>query len=278
MNDLRFAFRMLLKNPGFAAVAVLTLALGIGANTAIFSVVNAVLLRPLPYPQSERLVWLSERGPNFPTMSISYPNFSDWRAQQGVFTHIGVYNWGSYNLTGQGEPQRLTGVRISADGFAALRVRPGLGRLFSNDEDKPGAPPVVLLDHGLWQRRYGGDARVLNQSITLDGRACTVIGVMPPGFCFPGQADLWVPVGPLSSEESWKSRGNHPGLLGVARLKPGVTLEQARAAMETIAVRLEQQYPDSNKNNRVRIERLIDNYVDNVRPALWTLLGAVGLV
>src|SRR2546429_8525339 len=145
MNDLKFALRQLLKNPGFAAVAVLTLALGIGANTAIFSVVNAVLLRPLPYTESGRLVWLSERGPNFPTMSISYPNFSDWRAQQTVFDHIGVYNWGSYNLTGKGEPHRLTAVRISADAFAPLPGQPAIGRLFHNEEDKPRAPSVAGL-------------------------------------------------------------------------------------------------------------------------------------
>src|SRR5437867_1336665 len=156
MNDLKFAFRQLLNNPGFTAVAVLTLALGIGANTAIFSVVNAVLLRPLPYPESGRLVWLSERGPNFPTMSISYPNFTDWRSQQGVFEQIGVYNWGSYNLTGKGEPQRLTAVRISADGFSALRAHPAIGRLFNNDEDKPGAPSVAVLSYGLWQSRFAG--------------------------------------------------------------------------------------------------------------------------
>ena len=275
---MKFALRQFAKNPGFTAVALITLALGIGANTAIFSVVNAVLLRPLPYPQSERLVWLSERGPNFPTMSISYPNFTDWRAQQTVFEHLGVYNWGSYNLTGRGEPQRLTGVRLSADALSALRVQAALGRVFNNDEDKPGAPSVVLLSHGLWQSRFGAKADVLNQPMTLDGRAFTVIGVMPAGFAFPNRADIWVPVGPLSGEESWKSRGNHPGLLGVARLDRGVTLEQARAEMETIAVRLEQQYPDSNKNNRVGVEPLLDNFVSNVRPALWTLLGAVGLV
>jgi putative ABC transport system permease protein len=278
MNDLRFAFRQLLKNRGFTVVAVLTLALGIGANTAIFSVLNAVLLRPLPYPESERLVWLSERGPNFPTMSVSYPNFIDWRAQQTVFEQIGVYNWGSYNLTGRGEAQRLTGVRASADVFAGLRSQAVLGRVFNSEEDQPGAPPVVLLSHGLWQSRFGGKADILNQTLTLDGRAYTVIGVMPRGFAFPNRADIWVPVGPLSSEESWKSRGNHPGLFGLARLKPGVSLEQARREMETIAVRLEQQYPDTNKNNRLRVEPLLDNYVNNVRPALWTLLAAVVVV
>src|SRR2546430_5499505 len=278
MTDLRYAIRVLAKSPGFTAVALLTLALGIGANSAIFSVVNAILLRPLPYADSGRLVWLSERGPNFPTMSISYPNFSDWRAQQTVFENIGVCNWGSYNLTGKGEPCRLTGVRISADSFSALRAQPALGRLFNNEEDKPGAPSVVVLSQALWRGRFGGDPGILKQSLTLDGRPYAVIGVMPARFAFPGRADFWLPVGPLSSEESWKSRGNHPGLLGVARLKPGVTLEQARAEMETIAVRLEQQYPDSNKNNRVRIEPLLDNYVNDVRPPLWTLLGAVGLV
>ena len=278
MNDLRYAVRILAKSPAFTAVAVLTLALGIGANTAIFSVVNAVLLRPLPYPESERLVWLSERSPNFPTMSVSYPNFSDWRSQQQVFEEIGVYNWGNYNLTGKGQPSRLTGVRISADALAALRARSAVGRIFSNDEDKPGAPSVVVLSHALWRERFGGDANIVNQSITLDGRPYTVIGVMPAGFAFPNRTDLWLPVGPLSSEESWKSRGNHPGLFGVARLKPGVTLEQARAGMETIAVRLDQQYPDSNKNNRIRVEPLLDDYVRNVRPALWSLLGAVALV
>src|SRR5437762_5619602 len=197
MNDLKFAFRQLLKNPGFTAVAVLTLALGIGANTAILTVVNAVLLRSLPYAESDRLVWLSERSPNFPTMSVSYPNFTDWRVQQTVFEQIGVYNWGSYNLTGRGEAQRLTGVRASADVFSALRARPALGRLFNSDEDKPGAPAVVLLSHGLWQDRFGGAADILNQAITLDGRVFTVIGVMPAGFAFPNQTDLWVPVGPL---------------------------------------------------------------------------------
>src|SRR2546425_4662245 len=168
MHDLKFACRQLLKNPGFTVVAVLTLALGIGANTAIFSVVHAVLLRPLPYPESDRLVWLSERGPNFPTMSISYPNFADWRAQQTVFDYLGVYNWGSYNLTGKGGPQRLTGVRISADALAALRARTAVGRLFDNDEDKPGAPAVALLSYGLWQSRFGGSADIVNQPITLD--------------------------------------------------------------------------------------------------------------
>jgi putative ABC transport system permease protein len=279
MNDFKFAFRQLLKNPGFTAVAVLTLALGIGANTAIFSVVNAVLLRPLPYPESERLVWMGERGANFPVMSISYPNFTDWLAQQNVFEHLGVYNWTSYSLTDGGEPVRLDVSRVSAGALTALRVRPALGRVFTADDDKPGANPTVVLSHELWQNRFGGAPDILNHSISLDARPFTVIAVMPADFAFPNRVDVWVPVGLSANESGYRSRGNHPGLFGVARLKPGVTIEQARAEMDTIAVRLEQQYPDSNKKVRVRISPLIENSVSaNARVALWTLLGAVGMV
>ncbi|MBI2929233.1 MAG: ABC transporter permease [Verrucomicrobia bacterium] len=278
MNDLKFAFRQLLKNPGFTAVAVLTLALGIGANTAIFSVVNAVLLRPLPYPDSGRLVWLSERGLDWSGGAISYPNFTDWKTQQSVFERFGVYSWNNLTLTGKGEPVQLPGAQMSADVFAALRVQPAVGRVFNSGEDKPGAASVVVISHALWQNRFGADPGIVNQAITLDGRPCTVLGVMPAGFAFPSEVDVWVPVGPLSAEASWQDRGNHPGLLGLARLKPGVTLEQARSELDTIAARLEQQYPESNKNRRVQADRLLDNRVGGVRRALWVLLGAVGLV
>ena len=277
-QDLRYAVRMLAKNPGFTLIAVLTLALGIGANTAIFSVVNAVLLRPMPYPESERLVWLSERSPKYPSMTISYPNFIDWRAQQTVFEYIGVFNWGTFNLTGRGEPLQLAGANISADAFAALRVQAAVGRFFNNEEDKPGAPPLVVLSHELWRDRFGSDTGIINQSITLSGRAYTVIGVMPSGFMFPSQVAIWTPLGPLTSHPDWQNRGNYPGLRGVARLKPGVTLEQARAEMDAIAMRLEQQYPDTNRHQRVWIESLLDNYVSHSRSALWMLMGAVGLV
>src|SRR5262245_35916056 len=278
MQDLHYGIRMLLKTPGFILIAIATLALGIGANSAIFSVVDAVLLRPLPYPESERLVWLSERGTNFPTMSIAYPNFIDYRAQQTVFDKIGVYNWTSYNLTGRGEPRRLEASRISADAFAALRVQAAVGRVFSNDDDKPGAPPVAVLSHSAWQTQFGGDAGIVHQSITLNARAYTVVGVMAADFAFPSRIDIWTPIGQMANDPGYQSRDNHPGLMGVARLQPGMTLERARAEMDGIAARLEQQYPGSNKNVRVRIESLLDNYVSNVRWALWILLGAVGLV
>jgi putative ABC transport system permease protein len=276
-QDLRYSARMLMKRPGFTLIAIMTLSLGIGANTAIFSVVNAALLRPLPYPESERLVWVSEYRQGFGVHLISYPNFTDWRAQQKVFEHIGVYmGYGSSNLTGRGEPQRLRRSDISADAFSALRVQAAIGRVFNNDEDRPGAPPVVVLSHTLWQSRFGGDAGIIGQSITLDGRGYTVIGVMPAGFVFPSRPDIWAPVGPLSSSSDWQDRGIHR-LRGVARLKPGVTLEQARAEMNAIAVRLGQQYPDL-KDDRVNIEPLLDYTVEGASAALWTLLGAVGLV
>ena len=277
-QDLRYGARMLAKNPGFTLIAVLTLALGIGANTATFSVVNAVLLRPLPYPESERLVWLSERSPKYPTMTISYPDFIDWRAQQTVFEYIGAFNWDTYNLTSRGEPLQLDVANISADAFAALRVQAAVGRFFDNEEDKPGAPPLVVLSHELWQDRFGSDPGIINQSITLSGRVYTVIAVMPSGFMFPSRVALWTPLGPLTSHPGFQHRGNHPGLRGVARLKPGVTLEQARGEMDAIAMRLEQQYPDTNKDRRVWIESLLDNYVSHSRSALWMLLGAVALV
>jgi predicted permease len=277
-QDLRYGARMLAKHPGFTLVAVVALALGIGANSAIFSVVDAVLLRPLPFEESDRLVFLSERSPQLEGMSISYPNFTDWRAQNQSFEKIGVYRRNSYNLTGRGEPERFVGGIFSADLFAALRVRPALGRLFTNDEDKPGAQPVVVLSHGLWQRRFGGDPSIVNQNLTLNGVGYTVIGVMPADYSWPRGVELWTPVGQESGQPSWQQRGNHPGLYGVARLKPGVTIEQARANMDAIAVALEKQYPDSNTNNRVSVTPLLDVIVRDVRPRLYVLLAAVACV
>ena len=277
-QDVRFGLRMLRKNPGFTTVAVLTLALGIGANTAIFSVVDAVLLRPLPYPDSGQLVSLSERGPDWSGGSLSYPNFTDWRNQQSVFEGFGVYTGGNFTLTGAGEPARLEGMLMSADVFAALRAQPEIGRVFREDEDKPGVPPVAVISHALWQNRFGGDAAIVNKTINLDGKPYTILGVMPAGFEFPDKVDLWLPVGPSFADSNMQKRDNHPGLFGLARLKPGVTLEKARTDLDAVAIRLEQQYPESNKTRRVQIDRLLDNKVGNVRRALWILLGAVSFV
>ncbi len=277
-QDLRYGARMLLKQPSFTLIAVLTLALGIGANTAIFSVINGVLLRPLPYEQSDRLVLVNERSRQMDGMSISWPNYTDWRAQQRVFDGIAVYNRGNYNLTGTGEPEQLRAGQVTANLFSVLRVKPLVGRVFTADEDKPGGAPVVVLSYGLWQRRFGGDAGLVNRTLSLNDKSYTVIGVMPEGFKFPSRVEMWVPVGQLAGEAAWQQRGNHPGLYGVARLKDGVTIEQARTGMDNIAAGLETRYRDSNDGNRVRIIALLENYVGDVRQRLWVLLGAVGFV
>src|SRR5262245_32812585 len=277
LQDLRFGARMLAKAPNYTLIALITLALGIGANTAIFSVVNAALLRPLPYEEADRLVYLTERTPQAEDMTLSYPDFADWRAQTRVFEHIGVHNSADYNLTGSGSPERLRAGRASADLFSALRVRAALGRLFTNEEDKPGAPSVVVLSHGLWQRRFGGDPNILNQSLTLDDRPYTVIGVAPPDFRFDERNEIWVPIEANISRGVLQGRDIRPGLRGVARLKAGVTLEQARAEMDAIAARIAQQYP-INKNVGARITPLLESYVQRARRALWVLLGAVAFV
>src|SRR2546425_2984748 len=285
-HDLKYGIRMLLKTPGFTIVAVIALTLGIGADSAIFSVVNAVLLRPLPYPESDRLVILRERSAQLEGMSVAYPNFIDWREQNSSFENIGVFRGReSYNLTGVGEPERLIGAQVSADVFAALKVTAAGGRVFTNDEDKPGAAPVAILSHALWQRRFGGDPRIIDQTLTLNGQSFTVIGIMPPDFQFPGRGiDLWSPAGQAAANPGWQQRGNHPGLAGIARLKPGVTISQAREDMDLVAANLEKQYPDSNTGNRVSITPALDSALSarpggsSIKPALLVLLGAVGFV
>src|ERR1041384_6218932 len=277
-QDIRYGARMLLKNPGITIIVIIALALGIGANTAIFSVVNAVLIRPLPYPESERLIFLNEMSPVLDEMSISYPNFLDWRAHNQTFEKMGVYNRASYNLTGTGEAERIVTGQVSADLFSVLRVNAAQGRVFTNEEDKPGGTPVVVLSYPLWQRRFGGQTSIVNQNITLNSKSYTVIGIMPQSFAYPSRVEMWVPVGQLATEPGWQERGNHPGLYGVARLKPGATFEQANADMNNIAVNLEKQYPDSNSATRVRLRPLLEIFVVDVRRALWVIFGAVGFV
>ncbi|HEU5237995.1 MAG TPA: ABC transporter permease [Pyrinomonadaceae bacterium] len=278
-QDIRYGIRMLVKTPAMTAIVILALALGIGANTAIFSVINAVVLRPLPYDRPEQLLFLNERSPVLDEMSISYPNFTDGRNQNHVFEKIGVDNRNSYNLTGYGDAERILTAQCSADLFAALRANAMIGRVFTNDEDKPGGAPVVVLSYALWQRRFGGQDSVLNQTLTLNGRQYTVIGVMPPDYAFPTRVEMWVPVGQLSGDPNWQERGNHPGLYAVARLKPGNTREQAQADMNNVAANLEKQYPDSNSRNGIRIRTLMEVLVGNtVRDTLWILFGAVAFV
>lgn len=280
-QDLRYGCRMLLKSPGFTLVAVLALALGIGANTAIFSVVNAVLLRPLPFAEADRLVMLSERHEQIPRRQISYPNFLDWRKRNQVFEAMSTIRGYALTLTGIGEPEMLDASMVSADYLSIMRARPVLGRDFLAEEDKPGAGAVTILSHGFWQRRFGGDANILGRSITLDNKPFTIIGVMPKNFRHQGTPDLFVLMGQWTNQEGWMERDVRVAGFVVARLKPGVTIDQARANMDQVSKRLLEQYPKYNLGvgyHSIRVVSLHENIVGDVRPALLIILGAVGLV
>ena len=277
LEDLRYAIRTLLKSPGFTTVAVLALALGIGATSAIFTVVNGVLLRPLDYDDPDRLVVLREtKLPQFPRFSISPGNFESWRTGSTSFDRIAAYSIQFLNLTGRGDPEQLRGATATAGLFEMLGVQPALGRDFTPEEDQPGQDAVVILSHGLWQRRFGGDPALLGQALTLNGRVRTVIGMMPAGFEFPqaGTA-LWVPR--ALTPEQRDRHGSHY-LSAAARLKDGVSLEQARTELRAIAARLEEEFPESNAGWSVIVTPMLENLVSGSRPALLVLLGAVGLV
>ena len=278
MQDFRYALRWFRKSPGFTTIAILTLALGIGANTAIFSVINAVLLRPLPYRDPARLVLLSERTPNFPILSTSYLNFKDWRDQAHTFESVGAIRNLNMTLTGTGEAERLPAQMATSNIFDMLGIRPALGRPFTAQEDGPGGAPVVLISNSLWQRRFSSSPQVVGQPLTLDNKPYTIIGVLPAATQILQQApDFILPLEPwartLPDDRSW-----HPGILPLARLAPGVTLEQAPAEMTTIARRLEQQYPETDTGTTANVNLMQEQLVDNIRPALLMLFGAVGFV
>jgi putative ABC transport system permease protein len=277
-QDLRYGVRMLWKNPGFTVVAVVALALGIGANSAIFSVVNTVLLRPLPYKDPERLVmvWEDRTAKGYPRDTPAPANYVDWRDQNKVFEGMAAIASHSLNLTGSGEPERIEGKRVSASFFPLLGVEPLFGRTFTPEEDQPGANRVVVLSHGLWQRRFGSDRGILGRQLTLNGESATVVGVMPQHFQFPTREDeLWVPI--AFTPQQAAARQSHY-LQVIARMKPGVTLEQAQAEMSTIGARLQQQYPAQNTDLGVAVVPLHEQLVGDIRPALLVLLGAVGFV
>lgn len=277
-QDLRYAGRMQLKNPAFTIVAVIALALGIGANTAIFSVVNSVLLRPLPYKDPERLVMVWEDASKFgyPRDTPAAANYVDWRDQNTVFEGMAAIADESFNLTGTGDPERLEGRLVSANLFPLLGVDPQLGRTFTSAEDQPGSNRVVVLSYALWQRRFGGDKDIVGKSISLNGETYTVVGVMPARFQFPTSDDaLWAPI--AFTTEDATNRNRHY-LQVLARLKPGTSLAQAQTEMHTIASRLQQQYPDSNTDLGAAVTSLHEHLVGDIRPALLILLGAVGLV
>src|SRR5215813_2207038 len=276
-QDVRYSLRTLRKSPGFTAVAALTLALGIGANTAIFSVVNAVLLRPYPYKDEDRLVWLWEtRLPEVPRTNPSPANFLDWQKQNKVCEQLEAVNVRDFNLIGGANPERIRGMVITHGLFSLLGVRPQIGRDFFPDEDQPGHSNVAILSHELWQRRFGGDPNILNQSILLDDQQFTVIGVMPPSRGLRWRdTDIWMPIA-FTAAQVQNRRGGVLNVIG--RLKPEVTLEQARSEMSLIANRLANQYPDTNARWNVRVAPLLEDAVSEIRPSLLLLLGAVAFV
>jgi len=285
-QDLRYGFRMLLKNPGVSAVAILTLALGIGANTALFSVVNGVLLRPLSYKNPDRLVSLWENVPTYGQWRVSPANFFDWKKQNTVFEDVSAYGANSVTLTGQGDPEQILGTRVSPGYFAVVGVEPILGRSFLPEEYETGKDQAVILGYSFWQSRFGGNPQLINKSITLNGASYTVVGVMPPRL-YPvwpttaghisfeqGQQQFWAP---MSFTPGWAAVRSAHVLGVVARLKPGVTIAQAKAEMDTIGARLAQEYV-SNKGEGIIVTPFINEMVGAVRPALLTLLAAVGVV
>jgi putative ABC transport system permease protein len=281
-QDLRFGLRMLRKNPGFTAVAVVTLALGIGANTAIFSVVYAVLLRPLPYRDPSQLVWVTEFFPKVNETLVPHPDFFAWREQCHAFESVAAFRGGGdFNLTGHGEPERLAGVRVTHNFFSLLGIRPALGRDFLPEEDEPGGPHVVVLSHALWLRRFGADPAILGKAVTLDGSSHSVVGILPPNFKYPGAEDpaIYVPFG-LSSKPNWDR-----GIMFVdviARLPHGVKLERVNSELSTVAQRAHQDYPkwfvSMSPDVQVRVLRLQAELVGDFRRVVLVLFGAVGFI
>jgi len=279
LQDLRFGARMLLKQPGFTVIAIITLALGIGANTAIFSVVNAVLLRPLPYPEAERLVWLTERHEQIPRRWISYPNFLDWQSHSQSFEAMATIRGWQMTMTGSGEAQSLSGRMVTADYFRVMRARPFIGRDFNSDEDKFGAPSVAVLSHAFWQSQFGSDPEIVNQTITLNNQAFKVIGVMPPEFQHQGPPAVWVLTEQYAQQEGgWFNRDVRIAGFVIARLKPDVTLPQARAEMKSIEEQLISQYPMTNGGNTIQAVTLQESIVGDTRQSLWLLFAAVAVV
>lgn len=280
MSDIKFGIRQLRKSPGFTVVVVITLALGIGANTSIFSVVNAVLFRPLPFREPDRLVmvWQTDQSEGNQRQKTSYPNVKDWRGNNEVFEDIAVFHKGDRILTDAQGTRRIPGGVVSSSFFSVLGVKPQLGRTFTVEEDRPGSAHVAMLSHELWQREFGGDSEVIDNTIQLDRRSYKVVGVLPPGFRFPGdvlgQAQIWTPI----SGDSWafEQRGCVM-LYTMARLKPDVSLQHAQVQMETIGSRLASAY-EENEQTGILVSPLHGDLVRDVSLALWLLLGAVGFV
>lgn len=276
-QDLRVGLRMLFKNPGFTAVVVATLALGIGANVALFSVVNSVLLNPLPFPQPDQLVALAQSKPNFDMGAIPYPNFQDLQRENQTFSAMAISRGFGFSLIGAGEAERVSARLVSADFFSVLGVNPALGRAFAPGEDQPGVAPVVLISTDLWQRKFGGAQDVVGKGLTLDDKSYTIVGVLPHNIGLFRTTDVYVPIGQWNNP-ALKRRGAGLGLHGIGRLKPGVTIEQAQADLSGVMARLASLYPGTNKGNGAKVSSLKERMIDGIESTLWLLLGAVGFV
>jgi predicted permease len=281
IQDLKYGLRMLAKNPGFTAVAVITLALGIGANTAIFSVVNGVLLNPLPFHQPDRLVALYSRTPQFSRSSISYPNFLDWVRDNKSFSALAAWQATDFNLTGMGEPERVPVERVSASFFSLIGVKPAIGSDFRPEQDQVGATPVALISGGFWARKFGSSPDVLGKPLTMDGTVYTVIGVLPADFRFWGwnfhRSDVYVPIGQWN-DPTFRDRRVGMGMDAIGRLKPGVTFAQARADMDALGKHLAEEYPEANKDTGIAMVPLKESVVGDIQPYLLVLLASVGFV
>jgi len=278
-QDLRYALRLWKRRPGFAVVAILTLALGVGANTAIFSIVNAVLLRPLPYPNADRIMVLNESSGPGQDSAVALPDYFDWQKDNTVFEHLAATHKESRNLSGipGRDPERVSGASVTRNFFNITGLSPEIGRTFSEDEDKAGAPPLVVVSDRLWRRAFNADPGVLGRSITLHDQNYTVIGVMPPQMTSPQDSDFWISL-TRRTPDIWMQRYIHPMIFVWGKLKPGVTVDQARTQMKAIATRLEKAYPDTNGQETAVVTPLLDNLVGKYKTNLALLLGAVGLV
>ena len=279
VQDVRYALRAMRKNPGFTCVALLTLTLGIGANTALFSVVNGVLLNPLPYRDAEQLTILYQKSAIADQGAVSYPNFLDWQRQNETFSSMAAFRWQTFNLTGEGEPTRVSGHEISADFFPTLGVKPVLGRLFTADEDRVGGAPVALIGGGLWKTRYGSSPSVLGRGITLNGVRYTIIGVIPETFLFYNGygTQVWTPLGQWN-DPTFRDRRISMGMNVLGRMKTGVTLDRARQDMQRVAHTLAEAYPDADKGAGVTLISFKQDMVGDIAPFLFVLLAAVAFV
>lgn len=281
INDLKYSLRVLAKSPAFTAIAVLTLGLGIGANTSIFSVVNAVLLRPLPYPEPDRLISVRERTDTFPNGAVSYPNYLDWREAQRSFTDIALVRRDNYNLSmpkGGTDPRQVGGARVTSNFLSIVGLPVRLGRDFAETDDRPGSAKVVLISERMWHERFGGAANAIGQQLIVDAIPREIVGVFSNSLGFPRNTNVLIPLAEKRAEDLVLRRDNHPGFSALGRLKPGISIQQASSDLDNIARDLERKYPESNTNRRVRLDVLLEAAVSDYRHALNLILAAVGCV